>query len=423
LLIGLNMGMPEMRRHAQTEGVRRALDVALFVDKPSRIQATDNKPKTIEEFVGRANTGTASNTPSYAKVLAAGPLLAILISTAPVTRAVRPTGIAAGTARRVQAATQMGSAVGVEQTSQGSRPALPVLASFDGLGAGFYGPQGGTESRNPSDNSLAVGPNDIVQIVNAHFAVYTKRGERYERTGRVLYGPVPTNEIFHGFGGPCAASDDGDAVVRYDQLARRWLFVMPIFRAISPRPGPKSAASERVPESGIPATPGNTSLPGPPEAPRAHPPTALAFPFGMTVHGSYAMCYAVSVGPDPLGPYYRYAFARKNFPDYPRPAVWPDGYYVTTSSGDTVIQKQVCVADRAKMLKGEPAAEQCFVINGANFLNPADIDGRELPPPGAPNIVMAAGGTQLKGIFRSAAIYYWKVHVDWRTHSAGSDSV
>jgi mannose-6-phosphate isomerase-like protein (cupin superfamily) len=52
--------MPEMHRHAQTGGVRRALEVALFVDKPSRIQAAGNKPKTIEEFVGRANTGTAS---------------------------------------------------------------------------------------------------------------------------------------------------------------------------------------------------------------------------------------------------------------------------------------------------------------------------------------------------------------------------
>ena len=80
------------------------------------------------------------------------------------------------------------------------------------------------------------------------------------------------------------------------------------------------------------------------------------------------MCYAISVGPDPLGAYYRYSFERPLFPDYPRPAVWIDGYYNPTSSSDNRIsdtiatQKHACVADRAKMLKGEPASEQCLVV-------------------------------------------------------------
>jgi hypothetical protein len=75
-------------------------------------------------------------------------------------------------------------------------------------------------------------------------------------------------------------------------------------------------------------------------------------------------------------------FERPLFPDYPRPAVWPDGYYVTTSTGDDVIQKHVYVAERAKMLKGEDAAEQGFVLDEVNFLLPADLDGRRLPPAG-----------------------------------------
>jgi hypothetical protein len=296
----------------------------------------------------------------------------------------------------------------VEQTSEGPRPPLPIVASFDGLGAGFTGPQGTAEFRNPSDNSLAVGPDDIVQIVNARFAVYTKKGRRYKETGRVLYGPVPTDEIFHGFGGACSAFDNGDAVVRYDQLARRWLVVMPVFRPLHPTESGKSVVSRSHPSkpTGRPALPGHPSAPGPPAAPRANPPKPK---------GTYAMCYAVSVNSDPLGPYNRYAFERDNFPDYPRPAVWPDGYYVPTSSGDTVIQKQDCIADRKAMLAGKPATEQCVVIDGVNFLNNADIDGRNLPPGGAPNIMMAAGGTQLKKIFDSDRIYYWKVHVDWRT--------
>mgnify|MGYP007129741679 FL=1 len=102
------------------------------------------------------------------------------------------------------------------------------------------------------------------------------------------------------------------------------------------------------------------------------------------------MCYAVSIGTDPFGPYYRYEFVRPLFPDYPRPAVWPDGYYVPTSTGDEVIQKHACVADRASMLQGKDATEQCVIIDGANFLNNADLDGKQLPPTGAPNIMIAA---------------------------------
>ena len=85
-----------------------------------------------------------------------------------------------------------------------------------------------------------------------------------------------------------------------------------------------------------------------------------------------------------------------------------------TSTGDDVIQKHACVVDRAKMLKGEPATEQCIVIDGVNFLNNADLDGKALPPAGAPNIMMAAGGTQLKSILEDDGIYVWKFHVDWK---------
>jgi len=121
----------------------------------------------------------------------------------------------------------------------------------------------------------------------------------------------------------------------------------------------------------------------------------------------------VSTTSDPLGPYHRYVFERSLFPDYPRPAVWPDGYYVPTSTGDHVIQKHACVAERARMLEGLPAREQCVVIDDANFLNNADIDGRELPAPGAPNIIMATGGTQLRKVLDDDGIYAWKFHVDW----------
>ncbi len=312
---------------------------------------------------------------------------------------------------------------------QGTRAPAMIAASFDGLGYGFVGPQGSWAGRNPSDNTLAVGPDHIVQIVNTRMAIFTKRGARFGTTGNVLYGPVRTNTVFKGFGGACETDDNADAVVRYDQLANRWLIVMPIFRRGKRRPD--QPAPWQASEHAYLSPPGIRRQPGPaatlfvppPAPPR---PPALGGPrerrgFSSRFRpppqedGPWAMCYAVSTSPDPLGSWYRYEFLRPLFPDYPRPAVWPDGYYVPTSTGDTVIQKQDCVADRRRMLAGQPATEQCFVIDSVSFLNNADLDGTALPPNGAPNIVMAAGGAQLKGDFEDDGIYVWQFHADFET--------
>ena len=311
-------------------------------------------------------------------------------------------------------------AAAVEQRSQGSLPGAALVASFDGLGVGFEGPQGAAALRNPSDNSLAVGPDHVMQTVNTRMAIFTKKGKRFDVTGKVLYGPVPNNTVFKGFGGACEAANNGDAVVRYDQLADRWLIVMPIFRRGAARPDQPQPG-----RSGDPAqlsAPGQAGQPGaavplfvPPPSPSAQGQQPPRGQRGQQPgpQGPYSMCYAISAGPDPFGPYYRYEFLRPLFPDYPRPAIWPDGYNVPTSTGDDVIQKHACVVERAKMLKGEPAREQCVIIDGAPFLNNADIDGKGLPPPGAPNVMMAAGGTQLKNVLEDDGIFAWKFHVDW----------
>ncbi len=310
--------------------------------------------------------------------------------------------------------------IAVEQTIQGTRPAAPLLESFDGLGSGFEGPQGTTNFGNPSDNSLAVGPDHIVQTVNSRIAVYSKKGKKYDKSGTVLYGAVTTKSVWAGFGGVCEARNSGDAVVRYDQLAGRWLIVLPMFSRIAPGDFPDKPGRARgeAARPGELAKSGEESSPGPAAAFPANPPQPPLPPERgqrppEAKEGVWAMCYAVSTGPDPLGTYYRYAFERPLFPDYPRPAVWTDGYYLPTSTGDEVIQKHACIADRAKMLVGKPATEQCIIIDGVNFLNNADIDGQAAPPAGTPNVMMAAGGTQLKKIFDDDGIYYWKVHVDW----------
>jgi hypothetical protein len=321
--------------------------------------------------------------------------------------------------------TPAGSAA-IEQTAQGTKPPADLVISFDGLGADFSGPQGAATGRNPSDNSLAVGPNHIVQIVNSRMAIFTKKGKQFDTTGKALYGAVPTNNIFKGFGGPCELRNNGDAVVRYDQLADRWLVVMPIFsrgpvRTDEPTPG-RGGEPARRSQPGQAGQPGEAVRlfeppPPPPTPPAANPPPARGArpgpPAADGPQGSYAMCYALSVGSDPFGPYYRYEFVRPLFPDYPRPAVWPDGYYVPTSTGDNVIQKHACVVDRARMLEGKDATEQCVIIDDVNFLNNADLDGKDLPPKGAPNIMLATGGTQLRKTMEDDGLYAWSFHVDW----------
>jgi hypothetical protein len=265
----------------------------------------------------------------------------------------------------------------IEQRVPGERPPAVLLESFDGHGYGLVGPHGPGRGGNPSDNSMAVGPNHVVETVNGGgMVVYTRKGELFERSGEVLFGPIGVNVLFNGFGGECERVPNGDHVVRYDQLAGRWLHVMPLFRR-----------AVNVP-------PGDTIAP-------------------------YGMCYAISTGANPLGPYYRYYFERELFPDYPRPAIWPDGYYIPTSTGDNRLpdgsqpHKHACVLERDKVLRGLPAREQCVITRYPNFFNNADIDGQALPPAGAPNIMMAAGGAQLDSIYHDEVIHYWKFHVDW----------
>ena len=305
------------------------------------------------------------------------------------------------------------------QLQEGSSFEVLEAASFEGLGYGFEGPQGTSIQRNPSDNSLAVGPEHVIQTVNTRTAIFSK-------TGEVLYGPVENNNFFRGFGGACENINNGDTVVTYDQLAKRWLVVMPIFRRLPRRENEPPAPT---PEDGpVLSTPGRMDQPGPavvlyhpeplsPEeviakaeqrqrdrAARREAPQA---------DGTFAMCYAISATADPMGPWYRYEFVRPLFPDYPRPALWPDGYYVPTSTGDEIIEKHACVVERDKMLAGQAAREICIIVPGVNFLNNADLDGTQLPPRGAPNPMLATGGSQLNGLLGDDRILAWNYHVDW----------
>lgn len=245
------------------------------------------------------------------------------------------------------------------QTAPVSNPA-PAAATTaglgrDGVGVGFSGPNGSfTVQSAPPDTTGAAGATQFVQWVNSSFAVFDKA------TGNVLKGPVAGNTLFTGFGGQCEATNDGDPVVMYDKQANRWVMMQ------------------------FAVTNGNTA--------------------------GYYQCVAVSQTSDALGAYNRYAFKYTGFNDYPKAGVWPDGYYVTYNmfaNGTTFAGGKVCAMDRAKMLAGQAATQQCVDL-GTSYggLLPADLDGSTQPPAGSPNYIMNIATSKLN---------LWKFKVDWAT--------
>jgi len=252
--------------------------------------------------------------------------------------------------------------VGAEIVDRGVQTLAPLLlmpslaVNFDGLGNGFTGP-GGTFrfAGTPPDTNGDVGPNHYVQTVNTDFAIFDK-------TGKPVFGPVPVNTLFSGFGGGCESNNDGDPVVLYDPIADRWV----------------------ISQFSVNTTP-------------------------------YLQCVAVSTTPNPAGTYNRYAFdyGSSDFPDYPKMGVWPDAYYTSFNvfaGGQSFAGPRICAYDRARMLAGQPATQQCFDVKNQNLggMLPADLDGARLPPAGSPNYVLALGET-------ATTLAVWKFHVDWTT--------
>ncbi len=213
------------------------------------------------------------------------------------------------------------------------RVAMSGLLSFDGI----TGKQGG--GFVPPDTNGAVGGTQFVEIVNVTLQVYDKT------TGQPkLPKPVLISTLWKGFGGLCETTNGGDPVVLWDKLAERWLV------------------------------------------------TQLAYNQSAT---NNFLCMAVSTSVDATGSYNRYNFGfGENFPDYPKYAVWPDGYYGTHNlyGPTSFLGAEPCAFDRTAMLAGEAASMICIKPNPANFgFLPSDLDGRKLPPHGAPNHYLELG--------------------------------
>ncbi len=236
----------------------------------------------------------------------------------------------------------------VVQSSRGSAQQAQIVNSFEGI------TQGGAD---PPDTNGAPGLNgQYVQTTNFLYAVFDKS------SGNVTFGPYYVKSLFQGFGGQCETEDAmSDPTVRFDRAAGRWIIEQ------------------------------------------------IAGEYGFTP--PLYICVAVSTTADATGSYYRYSIPYGNYlPDYPKLAVWPDAYYLTTDLYlNWVFQvTSACALDRHSMLQGGPASAICFQTGGDVFqFLPADLDGAALPPPGAPNpIVGNVGGS-------NNTLDLFKFHVDF----------
>lgn len=184
---------------------------------------------------------------------------------------------------------------------------------------------------NPPDTVGDVGPNHFIQAINnsnsSAVVVYNKM------TGGVIAGPF----LMTSFGAPSPCNvGGGDPVVLYDGIADRWLLA----------------------EFGN----GNN------------------------------ICVYISKTADPVtGGWWNYRVLAPGFPDYPKFSVWPDAYYMTTNEGNA---PPAYALDRTNMLNGAVARPtQRFTgpgLAGFGFesFTPADLDGSNPPPAGAPAVVM-----------------------------------
>ena len=312
-------------------------------------------------FLLSVSADAATRTPKVKQSLKndrSGPLREVTAATRPPSG---PNRMAARNERPGLRAPGVPGVDSVVQRSFGTSAPTPLL-NFDGSTAADNTPFFGFTVA-PPDTEGDVGNGFFFQFVNSVFEIW-------ETDGTHVVGPLPGPAIFEGFGGFCEDQFPTDPIVRYDEIAGRWLV------------------------------------------------TYLAF--DIFVQDEFHMCIAVSTSGDPGGSYNRYDYNFGNVPDYPKFGVWPDGYYMTVNQFDLPDFNYAGIAtwafDRDEMLAGNPAAAIGFDDLGlAMFaMLPADLDGSTLPPDGAPNAQVTLGHPAFDGS-PSPVLHFFQFHVDFDT--------
>jgi len=253
----------------------------------------------------------------------------------------------------------------------------PILQNVPGIAAASVamGFEGTNNASNGSVLGFRIAPPDtdghiggasgqyFVQMINLLTTIF-------DRDGNILEAPFASDAFWAGIGGNCAAYNQGDPVVLYDDQADRWLV------------------------------------------------SQFAFPDSQS---SFSQCVAISKTDDPRGGYNRYEFSFNNigFNDYPKHGIVSDSITLMAniftkrgnrfSWGGTYLG----VMNKAAMYAGTSASLRGFNIGTAQFgFVAGDLDG-----PGTAPALFATAMTS------SNRFDIWQINANWGGSSASISQV
>ena len=213
----------------------------------------------------------------------------------------------------------------------------------------------------PPDTHGDVSPDYYMQCVNNHTAIYN-------RTGGVVASPFPTSNFWQG----TAYDDrnDGDAVILWDEDANRWLVTQ----------------------------------------------------FYVPSSGTQYILMAVSTSSNPTGSYNRYAFSYTYMPDYPKFAIWHDGYYMGANAFNSSSNFQgayISAFDRDAMIAGDASPTNVTILDANEWsLFPTDADA--LPSASIGGCFFMNDELNYTG---NTEVYLKQYNVNWGTSSGTLSNV
>lgn len=240
----------------------------------------------------------------------------------------------------------------LEQSAAGGGSNFSILQNGVGMGAGFGG---FSTTFNYPDDNLAVGSEQIVQIVNNAVTVFDK-------SLNVLVPPVQVSDILGQLGGACGQGTPiGHPIAQWDRTGGRWLL------------------AENV---------------------------VTALPYSGTA------CIGVSKSSNLMDGFYGYEFSLGGgYPDLPKWGVMPSGFFQSNDNfgadGSTFQGAYECAYDRAAMEADDPnAAQVCFQLTTSDFaLLPADLDSTAPPPANQDEFLFS--------LVANSNLALYSFHTDW----------
>ena len=225
---------------------------------------------------------------------------------------------------------------------------VQVLSSWEGLAANV----------EPSDNTIAVGPNHVVQMINGSGTLI----RIWDKQGNVIVNQRSVTDIT-GF------ANVGDPNIVYDPQADRYVFLV----------------------------------------------------IGGNILTTANITICMSVTNDPAGSYYVYRVAKTSglfspsFPDYPKLSVWGNAYYVTTNSSGPIIW----AINRSQMLAGAASVStqrfrlQDFPGGGVQSTSPVTITGNTAPPANSRAVVMRVFDDAWSSAADVDVLELYGLSIDW----------